>query len=827
MSIAWASPWQVFERPAPAAGPDETPPTGQAAARADGEQDALGRLRAEALRQAIVRTVAELPAPSRRLLAAMAVLDREAPLPILAAVADVSDPAAALNDLIEAGFVSGLPHGPAESVRIEPQALRDVVYWNLPTELRREIHRAVSDQVGGINGYRHLLLGGRRPDPALAGRLEDEATCCRAAGDSERAGTLLLWSADLSVNRRERERRLLTAAWWGGEHLEAEWAQALSERLTPLEPSVERNLFLGRRAASEGRYGTARLLLGQAGLLAHDRPAGVRAAVHLATAALAAQTGDLAGEERVALAVLAVPGIPAPCGEWSVYFAADAYGRMRGSADAALRRLEALAPGCEYVPGLDGSVPERPDAAPDAVPDSASDVVPFAAPDAAVLDPAPDAAALDPAPDPVSDPVSDSGSRPADHRGHGILCWARGAWLGLSGRPAEAVVELQRVLRSHDGPVEPVLPVVYADLGYASFQLGDWRAARYAAEEGIQAAEERGDRRSAIPAAALAAGISALKGEWTTASEWLDFVTMTQWAPGPPHYAVFPALAAAMLAQARDKPGAMLTALAPLAAEPDLFALYQLWWRPLHTEALIDTGRLDAARSALDALRAALPPSLPESAVAVRLGARLAAAEGDRTTAAELLVRAIERPAGAVSPFTLARLEHDHGRLLLAVRRRNAAIRWLISAQSRYADIGAWPFADRCRRQLTAIGVQLPGVAGGNGGRGGGDGGDGDETGARTRTGDQGTRTSVPVPAALTPQEHRIACLAADGMTNQQIARTLFVSAKTVEYHLGKTFAKLGITSRHQLRGEIGSLADGPGPPPPLLPAPNRLRDPR
>ena len=83
--------------------------------------------------------------------------------------------------------------------------------------------------------------------------------------------------------------------------------------------------------------------------------------------------------------------------------------------------------------------------------------------------------------------------------------------------------------------------------------------------------------------------------------------------------------------------------------------------------------------------------------------------------------------------------------------------------------MGMEAFAERARRELLATG----------------------ET-ARTRT----AGTTGP---QLTPQEAQIARLARDGMTNPEIGARLFISAKTVQYHLSKVFTKLGISSRSQL----------------------------
>ena len=65
--------------------------------------------------------------------------------------------------------------------------------------------------------------------------------------------------------------------------------------------------------------------------------------------------------------------------------------------------------------------------------------------------------------------------------------------------------------------------------------------------------------------------------------------------------------------------------------------------------------------------------------------------------------------------------------------------------------------------------------------------------------------------ARLTPGEYRVAGLAASGLSNREIAQQLFVTVKAVEWHLGNTYAKLGVSSRSDLSGAIGDLSSPAG----------------
>ena len=140
---------------------------------------------------------------------------------------------------------------------------------------------------------------------------------------------------------------------------------------------------------------------------------------------------------------------------------------------------------------------------------------------------------------------------------------------------------------------------------------------------------------------------------------------------------------------------------------------------------------------------------------------------------AEALYReAIERLERTRIRIELARAQLLYGEWLRREDRRVAAREQLRAAHDTFTRAGAEAFAERARRELAA-------------------------------TGETVTRRTAETRDVLTPQEEQIARLAAEGQTNPEIGAQLFISPRTVEYHLHKVFTKLDIGSRRELRGAL------------------------
>lgn len=140
----------------------------------------------------------------------------------------------------------------------------------------------------------------------------------------------------------------------------------------------------------------------------------------------------------------------------------------------------------------------------------------------------------------------------------------------------------------------------------------------------------------------------------------------------------------------------------------------------------------------------------------------------DPEEAERLFEESLALQAHGAQPFERARTQIAYGEFLRRARRRVDARVQLRYALATFEEVGAERWASRAREELQA-------------------------TGETARKRDESTRDD------LTPQELRIAQRVADGASNRDVAAQLFISPKTVEYHLHKVFLKLGVSSRMEL----------------------------
>jgi DNA-binding CsgD family transcriptional regulator len=198
-------------------------------------------------------------------------------------------------------------------------------------------------------------------------------------------------------------------------------------------------------------------------------------------------------------------------------------------------------------------------------------------------------------------------------------------------------------------------------------------------------------------------------------------------------------------------------------------------------EAAVRSGHGDAADSAFATLTDRATAAGTPWALGVRARCQgLVATAKDGDDAEESYAEAISQLERSRAAVDLARAHLLYGQWLRRANRRRDARGQLRTAHAMFQVMGADGLAEQAASELRATGER-----------------------ARSRTPD--------TELNLTPQETRVANLAADGVTNNEIGAQLFISPNTVEYHLRKVFRKLGITSRTQLAHRLPAHQLTPG----------------
>jgi DNA-binding NarL/FixJ family response regulator len=288
------------------------------------------------------------------------------------------------------------------------------------------------------------------------------------------------------------------------------------------------------------------------------------------------------------------------------------------------------------------------------------------------------------------------------------------------------------------------------------------------AEEGLRLAREVGLSNAHTAFVAILCWIAGLEGREDDCRTAAAEVAAAARTGGMANSHSIAQWAVALLDLAHGAADQAATRLTALYAAPagEVHPFFVVMSTPDLVEALLITGRREDAASAFAPLAGFAQPGAPAWALALAARCRALLSDGDEAEAA--FEDALRVLSGTSRPFDRARTQLAYGQYLRRQRRRNDAREHLRAALGGFERLGAEPWAERARVELRASGES-----------------------ARKR--DPSTLTQ------LTPQEMQIARLVAQGQSNKEVATQLFLSRRTVEYHVAKVFAKLGISSRADL----------------------------
>jgi len=314
-------------------------------------------------------------------------------------------------------------------------------------------------------------------------------------------------------------------------------------------------------------------------------------------------------------------------------------------------------------------------------------------------------------------------------------------------------------------------------LAQAEFRLGRWDSARGHAELAVSLARDTDRDHDLAFVHSAVVEVAACRGDWAAALEHAESADRAARVFGG-LASICAASASGILGFARNDPQQALdgTALALTVPQADqVGCFFASWWMPSRVWALIRTGKAAEGGEVLGRyeLHAARSQESAELILAAWLRGLLACIQEDFDYAGRVLEEGRHAARSVVLPFHRALLDLQHGQCLALLRRRRDAIETIRAARDAFAGLGAAPFIDAANSELAALGLRPP---------------QSDER---------------PGSARLTAQEVLVARLVAAGQTNRQVAAELYLSPRTVEYHLAGIFSKLGIRSRYQLMALI------------------------
>jgi DNA-binding NarL/FixJ family response regulator len=323
-------------------------------------------------------------------------------------------------------------------------------------------------------------------------------------------------------------------------------------------------------------------------------------------------------------------------------------------------------------------------------------------------------------------------------------------------------ISARQVQRIRDAGALAQLPLYLSSLGLARAWMGDFEGAASVVAEIQSVAMATGS--PVAPYCALR--LRALQGREADASELIANALDQATVRGQGLAATHAHWAAAVLYNglARYEEAA---AAARRATSTTFEPWISMWALPELVEAAARLGNTELAGDALERLAETTRPAGNDLALGIEARCRALVSEG--ASAEALCCEAIDRLSRTRLRPELARAHLLYGEWLRRQGRRVDAREQLRVAHDLFVAIGMEGFAERARRELLATGEIV-----------------------RKRT--------VETLDELTPQEAQIARLARDGRTNPEIGAELFLSPRTVEWHLRKVFAKLGVASRKDLR---------------------------